>query len=174
MIVRRKSRFNNKVPKVVWSKTSLLPYYSTDLSRIKSLSKYRRLPAFNRDTGERERRDRRNVKNWARKDAFNRAFNYPTNNNRTRSLSKRSFAKQTRDLKTSQYFIDQYRGGLQDNYRLQRTTLPWSPDLDLLSYQARNLLNKEEQERAKPIRTFFDDLVNNRNPTVQNDAVKRE
>lgn len=138
-----------------------------DYRKRKSLAKYRRLPFFNRATGEKEYRARKLAHKIFRRDQFNKFFNYPTNNNRTRSLSKRSFARQTADLKQSQYFIDQYRGGLQDNHRLKRTRIPWSSDLDILSYQARNILNKEAAEKTQPIRDFFDDLVKTRSTDGQ-------
>lgn len=145
---------------------------------ILSYDRLKRLPAFNRPTGTREIGRRKKLLKWVYdNDLRSRNFNYPTDSARTRSLSLREFGKQTSDLKNSQYYIDQYRGGLQDTQRRARAKLPWSSDLDILNYQTRRILNQEEQEKAEPIRKFFDDLVNHRTRSLaraRNVAIKRE
>jgi hypothetical protein len=147
-------------PRKAMSRSQLM---CVNVLKKKSLNKYRRLPIFNRNTGEKEYRDRRIAKNIFRKDQFSPAFSYPSNNNRTRSISRRSFAKQTADLKSSSWFINQFRGGLQDNYGGVSAKVPWaSPSTDILAYQARKVLSQEEQERLKPATDFFDSVVNNR------------
>lgn len=148
-------------------KSGRIPISRRQLSYVnvlkkRTLNKYRRLPIFNRKTGERERAQRRIAERIFRKEQINPAFSYPGDNNRTRSISQRSFAKQTAGLKSSSYFINQYRGGMQDNTGGISAKLPWaSPSTDILAYQARKVLGQEEQERI-PSTDFFDQVVNRR------------
>lgn len=136
-----------------------------------SLRRLRDLSWMRNNAGELERRRRRRAYALIKKSVFNKAYSYPADNNRTRSLSKKGFAQQTRDLRRSQYLIDQHRGVFQDtNLEIKRPRLPWSDDLDILAYQARRVINQELEDKTEPLRTFFDDLVNFRNRPAQRAA----
>lgn len=140
----------------------------------KAVNKYRKL--FRRPTGERQYLQRKKVYAIAKRLNFASAFNYPGNSNRTRSLSLRSFAKQTSGLRKSNYFIDQFRGALQDMYHSdRRKNLPWNSDLDVLTLQARNILRKEEEERARPVFDYFNrQFENETEPNASLKAAKEE
>lgn len=124
----------------------------------RTLAKYRGLGIFNRKTGEKEIKNRRKAYRISNKMTFDPIYNYPTNNKRTRSLSLRPFTKQVSDLRKSTYFIDQFRGAVQNMYgpSVPRAKLHWNSDIDTLALQARNILRKEEQELARPITEFYD------------------
>lgn len=134
----------------------------------RTLEKLRGLGIFNRRTGERELSARRKAYGIANSIAFNRSYNYPTNNRRTLSLSKRSFTDQVSQLCGSKYFIDQYRGAVKNMYgTVRKVRNNWHSDIDTLALQARNILRKEEEERARPITEYFESLRGDRSRLIQ-------
>lgn len=124
----------------------------------RTLAKYRGLGIFNRRTGEKQLRDRRRAYAVSNKMTFDGVYGYPTNNSKTKSISLRPFTKQVSDLRKSTYFIDQFRGAVQNMYAssVPRAKLHWNSDIDTLALQARNILRKEEAEMAKPVMEYFD------------------
>lgn len=137
----------------------------------RTLAKYRGLGIFNRKTGEREIRNRRRAYSIANKMTFDPIYGYPTNNRRTLSLSLRPFTKQVSDLRKSHYFIDQFRGAVQNMYGtpVPKPKLRWHSDIDTLAIQARNILRKEEEELAKPVTEYFD---RNKNEETAGEKIK--
>lgn len=127
------------------------------LGMKRTLAKYRGLGIFNRSSGERQIRNRRRAYRMSNKLTFDPIYGYPGNNRRTLSLSLRPFTKQVSDLRKSHYFIDQFRGAVQNMYgsNYPKAKVSWNSDVDTLARQARNILNKEEAELAKPVTDFF-------------------
>lgn len=171
--MRKMLRMRRRYKKFTMYKAYPSGYQSGRLRR--TLAKYRGLGIFNRRTGEREIRERRNVYRMANKMAFDPIYGYPTNNSKTRSLSLRQFAKQVSDLRKSHYFIDQYRGAVQNMYgsRVPKARVKWHSDIDTLALQARNVLAKEEQELARPVTEDLDSRIP-RNPAVPINPATRQ
>lgn len=121
----------------------------------KRLKALRKLPIYNRNTGGEEIKNRRKGIRQYSKNVSSIAYNYPTNSGRTLSLSRKSFTNQTKNLKGSQYFIDQFRGTLQDNYNLNRSRKKYYLNRDILSRQAKIIREKEENEKLEPLQQYF-------------------
>ena len=121
----------------------------------KRLKVLRNLPIFNRDTGGRQIKNRKKGLKDYENIVRSIGYNYPTDSGRTLSLSRKSFTNQTKNLKGSQYFIDQFRGTPQDNYNLNRSRKNYYVNRDILSRQAKIIREEEESEKLQPLQQYF-------------------
>ncbi len=145
-----------------------LPYYTPGQkgyvqkqvrTRLKAL---RNLPIFNRDTGSKEIAERKKSLRIYNDIVKSKGYTYPSDNRRTLSLSRKSFTNQTKNLKGSQYFIDQFRGTMQDNYNLNRSRKKYYVNRDILENQAKIIRDKEEQEKLEPLQQYFNNTPTKR------------
>lgn len=155
-----------------------LPYYGKKGGFVnnnvkKRLKVLRNLPIYKQNTGEVELKNRRKSLKLYQKQVNSIGYSYPTDSRRTLSLSRKSFTNQTKNLKGSQYFIDQFRGTSQDNYNLTRARKPYYVNRDILGQHARAIREQEEREKLEPLQQYFNNSPSRRvlNETKANNEV---